>query len=139
MLIRKQNGEWIEVGRVVTRETPRGTKIEMLHNGEFEVVAEYETDRRKSEVLSELGMAPPGRPFIFPPAVEDPEHVDLKNIEVERIRAGMEKEEMAGLLKVSVRVYNLWLRSGRIPAGKLVHIAKLTGKSTDYLLGLSKE
>lgn len=138
MLIRKQNGEWIEVGRVVTRETPRGTKIEMLHNGEFEVVAEYETDRRKSEVLSELGMAPPGKPFIFPPAVEDPEHVDLKNIEVERIRAGMEKEEMAGLLKVSVRVYNLWLRSGRIPAGKLVHIAKLTGKSTDYLLGLSE-
>ena len=138
MLVKKQNGEWIEVGRVVTRETPRGTKIELLHNGEFEVVAEYETDRRKSEVLSEFTMAPSDKPFIFPPAVEDPEHVDLKNIEVERIRTGMTKEEMAGLLKVSARVYNLWLRSGHIPAGKLVHIAKLTGKSTDYLLGLSE-
>lgn len=138
MLIKKQNGEWIEVRRVVTRETPGGTKIEMLHNGEFEVVAEYETDRRKSEVLSEFGMAPSDKPFVFPPAVEDPEHVDLKNIEAERIRAGMTKKEMARLLRTSVRTYGMWIRTGRIPAGKLVHIAKLTGKSTDYLLGLSE-
>lgn len=31
MLIKKQNGEWIEVGRVATRETPGGHREEADH------------------------------------------------------------------------------------------------------------
>lgn len=60
----------------------------------------------------------------------------LVNIEAERARLQMSKMEMCKALGVTLKTYNLWLRTENMPADKLRKLRKMTGKSIDYLLGL---
>ena len=62
----------------------------------------------------------------------------LPNIEAERIKHRMSKNELAGTLGVSVRTVRNW-QSGatEMPLSKLVLLSQLWGLSIDYLLGLS--
>jgi transcriptional regulator with XRE-family HTH domain len=59
------------------------------------------------------------------------------NIEKERERAGLTKEQMCKQIGITVRTYWNYLAGGPIPSDKLVHMAKLFECSTDYLLGLT--
>jgi transcriptional regulator with XRE-family HTH domain len=64
----------------------------------------------------------------------------LPNIEAERIKHGISKEEFSQYLGVSKRTVNNW-QNGRteIPISKLIAIANMWSCSTDYLLGLTTE
>lgn len=61
-----------------------------------------------------------------------------ENIEVERLRKRMSSEEFAKALGITRGTLNSWLKTGNIPATKLVEMAKMFNCSTDYLLGLQK-
>ncbi len=62
------------------------------------------------------------------------------NIEAERARYGMSQSYVAKYLGVSIRTFQNWMRGeSEIPASALVSMAKLWGKSTDYLLGLEDD
>ena len=58
------------------------------------------------------------------------------NIEAERVRREMTKENLATLLGVSLSTVKNW-QNGRteIPASKIIMMAKQFNTSTDYLLG----
>lgn len=56
------------------------------------------------------------------------------NVEAERARKGMTKEDLAKALGISYRTLYNWLKSGSIPSVALEKMAKLFGCSTDYLL-----
>ncbi len=56
------------------------------------------------------------------------------NIEAERARKGMTKEELANALGVDRKTLRKWVNGGRIPAAKLSEMADLFKCSTDYLL-----
>ena len=60
------------------------------------------------------------------------------NINAERARLGLSGEQLAKRLNVSVSTFKNWMH-GRteIPASKVVEMAKLFNRSTDYLLGLN--
>lgn len=58
-----------------------------------------------------------------------------ENIEIERIKKGMSLQDLADVLGVSRGAIYSWLKSGDIPATKLIEMAKMFGCSTDYLLG----
>lgn len=58
------------------------------------------------------------------------------NIEAERARLQLTKEQMCEALGVSGKTYLSYIRGGTIPSTKLEKLRELTGKSTDYLLGL---
>lgn len=58
------------------------------------------------------------------------------NIEAERARLGMTKDELAKQLKVSRKTYYNWVTSGNIPQSKLEEMATLFSVTTDYLLGI---
>lgn len=59
----------------------------------------------------------------------------LVNIEAERARKQMSKEEMADRLGISVKTYYNWINEERdIPSKKLKEMAMFFGTSMDYLL-----
>lgn len=62
----------------------------------------------------------------------------LVNIEAERARKQMSKEETARKLGVSTKTYYNWINeSVDIPSSKLLEMSHLFGTSMEYLLGLS--
>ena len=61
------------------------------------------------------------------------------NIEAERGRLGMTKEQMCAALGVTGKTYLSYIRGGTIPSTVLEKLREITGKSTDYLLGLVEE
>lgn len=60
------------------------------------------------------------------------------NIEAERGRLGMTKEQMCAALGVTGKTYLSYIRGGTIPSTVLEKLREITGKSTDYLLGLTE-
>lgn len=60
-----------------------------------------------------------------------------ENIEAERGRKQMSKEAISRELGITSRTYWNYLTGGAIPSDKLIHMARLFGCSTDYLLGLT--
>lgn len=59
----------------------------------------------------------------------------LVNVEAERARKQMSKEEMADRLDISVKTYYNWINEERdIPSKKLKEMAMFFGTSMDYLL-----
>ena len=58
-----------------------------------------------------------------------------KNIEAERVRNGLTKEEFSKALNISTRTYHNWQKDdGDIPASKLLTMAQMFDCSIDYLL-----
>jgi DNA-binding XRE family transcriptional regulator len=60
------------------------------------------------------------------------------NIEAERGRLGLTKSEMCNALGVTTKTYNSYISGGSIPSRVLEILRSMTGKSLDYLLGLSE-
>ncbi|MCI9081448.1 MAG: helix-turn-helix transcriptional regulator [Lachnospiraceae bacterium] len=64
----------------------------------------------------------------------------LVNIEAERARKQLTKEETAKHLGVTTKTYYNWINeSVDIPSSKLLGMSKLFGASMEYLLGLCEE
>ena len=59
------------------------------------------------------------------------------NIEAERARKGLTKEELASVLGVDRKTLRKWVNVGNIPTDKLKQMANYFGCTTDYLLGIS--
>ena len=59
------------------------------------------------------------------------------NIEAERGRLQMTKTDMCRELGVTMKTYNSYIRGSVIPSTVLERLKELTGRSIDYLLGLS--
>lgn len=57
------------------------------------------------------------------------------NIEAERARAGMTKEDLARKIGVTRKTLHNWVTTGNIPLSGIEKMAEIFGKSTDYLLG----
>ena len=61
------------------------------------------------------------------------------NIEAERVRKDMTKEEFANILGVSMKTYYNWINTETpIPSTALLKMSKIFGVSVDYLLENSK-
>lgn len=60
-----------------------------------------------------------------------------KNIEAERGRLQMTKGQMCTALGVTLKTYNAYISGGPVPSPVLEKLREMTGKSVDYLLGLS--
>lgn len=60
------------------------------------------------------------------------------NIEAERGRLQMTKGQMCEELGVTLKTYNGYIKGQAIPSNKLEKLRTLTGKSVDYLLGLTQ-
>lgn len=59
----------------------------------------------------------------------------LVNVEAERVRNQLTKEELADKLGVSLKTYYNWINEERdVPSKKLRQMAFLFGTSMDYLL-----
>lgn len=59
----------------------------------------------------------------------------LRNIEAERVRNGMTKDQMANELGVSRRSYWNWINEkNSIPSSVLIHMSQIFSVSVDYLL-----
>jgi transcriptional regulator with XRE-family HTH domain len=59
----------------------------------------------------------------------------LNNIEAERVRYRLSKEELAKRLNVSVKTYYNWINEETdAPISKLVILAKMFGTKVDYLI-----
>ena len=57
------------------------------------------------------------------------------NIEIERLRRRIRKEELAATLNVPVEMLNAWIREREgIPASKLCALSRLLDCTADYLL-----
>ena len=61
------------------------------------------------------------------------------NIEAERARKGLTKEELACVLGVDRKTLRKWVNGGNIPTNKLVEMATFFGCSTDYLLSTTEK
>lgn len=61
-----------------------------------------------------------------------------KNIEAERGRLQMTKGQMCDALGVTLKTYNGYIRGGPVPSTILEKLRTMTGKSIDYLLGLTQ-
>lgn len=59
------------------------------------------------------------------------------NIEAERGRLGMTKVELCQALDITPKTYNKYVHGGSIPSRVLEKLHEMTGKSLDYLLGLT--
>lgn len=57
------------------------------------------------------------------------------NIEAERARLQMTKEQMCAALGVTGKTYNKYISGDTIPSTALEKLREMTGKSIDYLLG----
>lgn len=60
------------------------------------------------------------------------------NIEAERGRLQYTKTDMCRELGVTMKTYNGYIHGSTIPSTVLEKLKVLTGKSVDYLLGLSE-
>lgn len=61
--------------------------------------------------------------------------VVYRNIEAERIKTGLKREEMAIVAGVTLRTYNNWIRhKTEMPSSKVKNLAEFFNVSTDYLL-----
>lgn len=61
------------------------------------------------------------------------------NIEAERARMGLSKEEFAKALGISTKTYYNWLNGvNPIPSDVLIKMSQICKVKTDYLLGLEK-
>lgn len=59
----------------------------------------------------------------------------LRNIEAERVRKGLTKEELASKLGISIKTYYNWLNEETdAPCTALVRMARMFGTDVDYLL-----
>lgn len=59
----------------------------------------------------------------------------LNNIEAERVRYRLSKEELAKRLNVSVKTYYNWVNEETdVPATKLLIMSRMFGTDIDYLL-----
>lgn len=56
------------------------------------------------------------------------------NIEAERSRHGMTKEQLATALGTTRKTYYNWVTKGKIPQEKLEKMANLFNRTVDYLL-----
>lgn len=65
--------------------------------------------------------------------------MNLPNVEFERIKHNLTKQQLADMLGVSRKTLNNW-QSGvsEVPAPKLVLMAKAWGCSVDYLVGMEQ-
>lgn len=64
----------------------------------------------------------------------------FKNIEAERARLGLSKEEFANELGIATKTYYNWINgTNPIPSDYLVKMADMCGTKIDYLLGREKE
>lgn len=61
------------------------------------------------------------------------------NIEAERGRMQMTKTDICRELGITLKTYNGYIRGAMIPSTILEKLSELSGKSVDYLLGLSSE
>ena len=61
------------------------------------------------------------------------------NIEAERARKGLTKEELAAVLGVDRKTLRKGGNGGNIPPNKLAEMANFFGCSTDYLLSTSSK
>lgn len=62
------------------------------------------------------------------------------NVEAERARMGLSKEELARRLGIASKTYYNWLNGiNPIPSDMLIEMSKMFHSKTDYLLGLSEE
>ena len=59
------------------------------------------------------------------------------NIEIERLKLGMDKGTLSKNLGVSSKTYSNWQKKGNIPSTKLEIMANLFNCSVDYLLNIS--
>lgn len=66
--------------------------------------------------------------------------MNLPNIEAERIKRQISRDDFAKLLSVSRKTVNNW-QNGRteMPLSKLLLLSKTWGVSLDYLLGLDRD
>lgn len=59
----------------------------------------------------------------------------LNNIEAERVRYGLSREEFAKKLNVSVKTYYNWINEETgAPVAKIAIMAKMFGTNIDYLI-----
>lgn len=58
------------------------------------------------------------------------------NIEIERMRLDITKEDFSKKIGVTSKTYANWQKNGNIPADKLLIISRVTDQSIDYLLGV---
>jgi transcriptional regulator with XRE-family HTH domain len=59
----------------------------------------------------------------------------LGNIEAERVRNGLSKQDLAEVLDVTTKTYGSWINGiTEIPSGKLLKMSKMWGVTVDYLL-----
>ena len=65
------------------------------------------------------------------------EKITAERIEAERESMRMSKRALSDALDITSRTYWNYLMGGAIPSDKLIHMARLFGCSTDYLLGLT--
>jgi transcriptional regulator with XRE-family HTH domain len=66
--------------------------------------------------------------------------VKYPNIEAERARLGLSKDEFAKKLGVATKTYYNWLNGvNPIPSDALMEMARMSNSTMDYLMGLSKE
>lgn len=60
------------------------------------------------------------------------------NIEAERARIGMSKDDFAKRLGIATKTYYNWLNGvNPIPSDRLIEMSSLCDSKIDYLLGLS--
>lgn len=59
------------------------------------------------------------------------------NIEAERARLGLSKNDLCQRLDITTKTYNGYLAGKSIPSRILEQLREMTGKTVDYLLGLS--
>lgn len=58
----------------------------------------------------------------------------VSNIEIERVKLGLTKGQMAQALGVTGKTYHGYISGSNIPSSKLAQLADMTGMTTDYLL-----
>lgn len=63
----------------------------------------------------------------------------LKNIEAERGRCGLTKEEISQKLGITTTTYLNYVRNENPPTRMLLRMRAMFGCSVDYILGLSDE
>ena len=61
--------------------------------------------------------------------------MNFPNVEAERARKGMTKEDLAKEIGISYRTLYNWLKRGDIPSTALKKMADLFGCTESYLLG----
>ena len=63
----------------------------------------------------------------------------LTNIEAERGRLQLTKEEISKNLGITSKTYLAYIRGKPIPSDVLIEMSRMFGRSVDYLLGLTTE